>query len=198
MNPYFYPAKLLRYHADKRVANIHIDGLTDGIDEGIEANLAYPIGDDDMDTERLLEAGADVWVFFEQGDVYAPVIAFYRSHGTGAVVDTRRIRQANIELLAGRQMTLSATDGITAATKVMTIDADVVINGNLTHNGDSTITGNVNHSGNLTQTGSSTITGNLSSQGTVAASKVTIGGKDMATHRHSGVETGRGTSGPPV
>ena len=198
MNPYFYPAKLLSYHADKRVANIHIDGLTEGIDEGIEATLAYPIGDDDKDTERLLEAGADVWVFFEQGDVYAPVIAFYRSHGTGAVVDVRRIRQANIELLAGKQITLSATDSISATTKVMTIDADVVINGNLTHNGDSTITGNVNHSGNLTQNGSSTITGNLSSQGTVAASKVTIGGKDMGTHRHSGVETGRGTSGPPV
>ena len=78
-----HPATLVSYDKEMRTAKVTIKGLTDGVDEGITAMLAYPIGDDDLDTERELIAGADVWVFFEQGDTTMPVIAFYRRHGQG-------------------------------------------------------------------------------------------------------------------
>lgn len=58
MKPYFYPAKLVSYNPTERTAMIQMDGLTDGSD-GIKATLAYPIGDDDLDTERELLPGAD-------------------------------------------------------------------------------------------------------------------------------------------
>lgn len=111
MKPYFYPAKLIEYNQNERTAQVHIQGLTDGSPNGLTALLAYPIGDDDLDTERELLKGADVWVFFENGDMSAPVIAFYRSHGKGmAVKDIRRIRQENIEVLARSRITLNAKD----------------------------------------------------------------------------------------
>lgn len=204
MNPYFYPAKIVQYNPTERTAMIDIKGLTDGMDGGIEAHLAYPIGDDDKDTERELIAGADVWVFFEQGDMYAPVIAFYRSHGVGAVVDTRRIRQKNIELLARQHIELSANNTIHAQTGTLTIDADVIINGELTHNGNATQNGDKTHNGNLSQKGDAQVqggissTGNIASAGNVAGATVTAGGKDMGSHRHGGVQTGRGTTGAPI
>ncbi|STY95204.1 hypothetical protein [Moraxella atlantae] len=107
MTPYFYPAKLLSYDKHKRTAKISIAGLTDGASDGLTALLAYPIGDDDKDTERELLAGADCWVFFENGDMACPIIAFYRSHSEGAMVDVRRIRQANIELLARQNILIN-------------------------------------------------------------------------------------------
>lgn len=133
MNAYFYPAKIIRYNPQQRTAQISITGLTDGEPDGLTAFLAYPIGDDDRDTERLLHAGADVWVFFEQGDMASPIIAFYRSHTTDVVVDIRRIRQANIELLARNQIKLNANDVI--------IDANVTITGEVKVNGGVSATG---------------------------------------------------------
>lgn len=95
-----YPATILSYDAAGRTARVSIPTVTDGIDQGIIATFAYPVGDDDKDTEREILPGAECYIFFLQGDPSSPVIWAYRSHGTGAVVDTRRIRQENIELLA--------------------------------------------------------------------------------------------------
>ena len=96
----FYRAKILSYNAQNRTANVHIIGLTDGAEDGLVATFAYPVGDDDRDTELKIVVGNDCYVFFESNDPARPVIAFYASHGSGAVVDTRRIKQENIELLA--------------------------------------------------------------------------------------------------
>jgi hypothetical protein len=103
-----YAAKIVSYDADTRTAMVTIPGFTDGVEGGLEARFAYPIGDDDFDTEREVLANADVYVFFEQGQRDAPVIAFYRSHNENAVVDVRRIRQKNIELLARANIQLEA------------------------------------------------------------------------------------------
>ena len=105
---YFKRAKILSYDAAKRTAQVHIHGLTDGASQGLTATFAYPVGDDDRDTERQIVLGNDVYVFFEDGDESCPVIAFYSSHGTGAMVDKRRIRQKNIELLARQKATIEA------------------------------------------------------------------------------------------
>lgn len=107
-----YPATILSYDGNKRTARVSIPSVTDGLDEGITATFAYPVGDDDKDTEREILDGAECYVCFLQGDPSSPVIWGYRSHGTGAVVDTRRIRQENIELLARANIKLIADKDI--------------------------------------------------------------------------------------
>lgn len=95
-----YPATILSYDKENRTARVNIPTVTDGLEEGITATFAYPVGHDDKDTEIEILAGAECYIFFLQGVPSSPVIWAYRSHGSGAVVDTRRIRQENIELLA--------------------------------------------------------------------------------------------------
>ncbi|MCC3344510.1 hypothetical protein [Psychrobacter sanguinis] len=183
ISPYFHPAKIVFYDKQNRTANVAIAGLTDGVDEGITAMLAYPIGDDDLDTERELIDGADVWVFFEQGDTSMPVIAFYRRHGGGsAVVDVRRIRQKNIELLARASITLNAKDIINMKAQTVSIDASTV---NIKA-GSMNVNANVNHTGN--QTTSGTVT---------ASNDVVGGGVSLKGHTHSGVRSGSSNTGGP-
>jgi len=102
------PAKILSYDAATRTAQVQIDGLTDGAEDGLTATFAYPVGHDDRDTEIQVLVGAEVYVFFAGGQLDSPVIAFYRSHGEGAVVDTRRIRQKNIKILASNSISIEA------------------------------------------------------------------------------------------
>ncbi len=167
----FIPAKILSYDAQQRTAQVQIDGLTDGAEDGIAATFAYPVGHDDRDTEIQVLVGAEVYIFFAGGQLDSPVIAFYRSHGDGAVVDTRRIRQKNIEILA--------TAGVNIAAPTITINGRLVVNGDIDH------TGNQNTSGNVT---AQTVTGTTG---------VTGAGKSLAAHTHSGVRSGGDTSGPP-
>lgn len=96
----FYPAKIISYDAQKRTCMVSIEPFTRGSNTGKEAKIAYPIGHDDYDTEIMIKAGMDVYVFFEAGLLSAPVVAFCRSHGVGAVQGVRRIRQDTIELIA--------------------------------------------------------------------------------------------------
>jgi hypothetical protein len=58
---------------------VTIPSITDGLDEGITATFAYPVEDDDFDTERQILPGADCYIFFLQGDPYSPVIWAFRS-----------------------------------------------------------------------------------------------------------------------
>ena len=177
MNPYLYPAKLIKYNQTERTAQISIDGLTDGEPDGLTAMLAYPIGDDDMDTERELNLGADVWVFFEAGDMAAPVIAFYRRHGDGkAVVDVRRIRQKNIELLGRSTITLDAKNLVDVKANKIRLTAN-----NIESNGD------ISHTGNQT------------TQGTVTASvDVKAGSVSLIKHKHGNVKSGSDKTSSPV
>lgn len=170
-----HPATLVSYDKEMRTAKVTIKGLTDGVDEGITAMLAYPIGDDDLDTERELIAGADVWVFFEQGDTTMPVIAFYRRHGQGrAAIDVRRIRQENIELLARARVTITAKDLVFIQASSITIEGNVLIKGNITHDGNQTVSGNITASGD-----------------------VKAAGKSLKNHVHGGVKGGGSTTGQP-
>ena len=116
----FWKGNIVSYNGKARTARITIPTLTDGIDDGITATFAYPVGHDDKDTEIQILAGADCYVFFEQLDPASPVIFAYSSHGTGAVTDVRRIRQENIELLAKVNITLDA--------ETITVNASDVVN----------------------------------------------------------------------
>lgn len=183
ISPYMHPAKLISYDKVNRTAKVTIAGLTDGVEEGITAMLAYPIGDDDLDTERELLAGADVWVFFEQGDTTMPVITFYRRHGQGqAVIDTRRIRQENIELLARAQITLNARDIINMKADVINMEANTVnIKANIVQEGDYLMKGNQDIEGGLTTT-----------------EDMVADGISVINHPHGGVKTGGGSTSAPI
>ena len=211
ISPYMHPAVLVSYDATNRTAKVSIAGLTDGVEDGITAMIAYPIGDDDLDTERELLAGADVWVFFEQGDTSMPVIAFYRRHGQGrAAVNVRRIRQQNIELLARAQVTITANDLIFIKASQVTIEGKVLIKGDVTHKGNSTQTGNSSQTGNAiiqgnqtingghTVTGESVSHGNQTINGSISATgDIKAGGISLKSHKHGGVDTGGGTTSTP-
>ncbi|MCU4320602.1 hypothetical protein [Acinetobacter bereziniae] len=118
-----------------------IPTVTDGLEDGIIAKIAYPVGHDDKDTEIEIKEGADCYIFFEQGDPSSPVMWAYSSHGVGAIVDYRRIRQENIELLARANININAQDTIYLSAKKLIIDADIEINGNQKLNGNNTTTG---------------------------------------------------------
>ncbi|OTG93558.1 hypothetical protein B9T24_13880 [Acinetobacter sp. ANC 4654] len=131
----FKRAKILSYNAKGRTAKVYIHGMTDGASEGLTATFAYPVGDSDKDTEREILAGEDVYVFFENGEESRPVIAFFSSHGENAVIDTCRIRQENIELLARSKVYLEAP--------VIHIKAKLVLEGDFEHEGNQKTTGKI-------------------------------------------------------
>lgn len=125
----FWPARVLAYNEDARTLQLHIPRLTDGAPEGITAQIAYPIGDDDRDTELAISEGLDVWVFFEGGDPSRPVAFASRGHGTGTVAGTRRIRQQHIELLADESVLLRCGDSgsLLLTTEQLEINAGGVV-----------------------------------------------------------------------
>lgn len=111
-----WPARVLAYNRDARprTLQVHVHGLTEGSANGLTAKIAYPMGDDDRDTERQILEGLDVWVFFEGGDTSRPVAFACSGHSSDIEEDgTRRIRQENIELIA------SDTVRITGVAKVI-------------------------------------------------------------------------------
>lgn len=74
---------------------------------------------------------------------------------------------------------------------------DYVHVGNRTQTGNYTLTGDQLINGNLTVTGNVTVSGAVTSA-SLSTGAATIGGISFATHRHTGVQTGPGTSGGPV
>ena len=123
-----YPATILSYNKTARTARVSIPTVTDGLDDGITATFAYPVGHDDKDTEIEILPGAECYVFFLQGVPSSPVIWSYRSHGSGAVTDYRRIRQENIELLARAKITAKARTIDVSASDVVYIHGAKNIN----------------------------------------------------------------------
>jgi len=102
---------------------------------------------------------------------YDAVNAQLRSDSSNAVVS-----------LADATINIDATGQIT-----ITSGANVTVNApSITLNGDTTINGTLNVSGTAT------------APTVVANNSLTVQGLEMATHRHSGVDTGSGTSGGPV
>ncbi|MCK4108916.1 hypothetical protein [Acinetobacter radioresistens] len=96
----FYPGQILSYNKVTKKVQVSVEPYTTGSENGIEAKLAYPIGDDDLDTEIAINGQPDIWVFFENGQFKKPVACFFRTRQMGSVTDVRRIRQKRIELIA--------------------------------------------------------------------------------------------------
>lgn len=137
----FYRARILSYTPEKRTAQVHIFGLTDGASDGLTATFAYAVGEDDRDTEIKIVNDNDVYVFFEGGDQSRPVIAFYSSHGQNNIKDIRRIQQKNIEILAETKTTIKA--------QTVHIKGNVIIDGDIQHNGNQKTSGDIKASGDV-------------------------------------------------
>ncbi|ENM1499081.1 sugar-binding protein, partial [Acinetobacter baumannii] len=147
-------AKILSYNAKGRTAQVHIHGLTDGASEGITATFAYPVGDSDLDTEIQIVDGEDVYVFFENGNEERPVIHSYVSHGDGAIVGVRRIRQDNIEFISKENLKVDSGTTVSIKTPLMNVQANTQQTGNSTLTGNSTVVGNTSVAGNSSVAGS--------------------------------------------
>lgn len=170
----FFRAKIISYNPNARTVKVSIPTVTDGIDDGITATLAYAIGQDDRDTEIEILPGADCYIFFEQGDPSSPVVWSYSSHGINTTIDHRRIRQENIELLARANINLNAEETIHLKSSRIVLEANqVIIIGNSITQGDSTVQGMSDLVG-LT----------------------TIEGKPFLLHGHKNVRSGTDDSGP--
>ncbi len=150
----FKRAKILSYNAKGRTAQVHIHGLTDGASEGIAATFAYPVGDSDLDTEIQIVDGEDVYVFFENGNEERPVIHSYVSHGDGAIVGVRRIRQDNIEFISKENLKVDSGTTVSIKTPLMNVQANTQQTGNSTLTGNSTVMGNTSVAGNSSVAGS--------------------------------------------
>ncbi|MFS4054767.1 sugar-binding protein, partial [Acinetobacter baumannii] len=140
--------------AKGRTAQVHIHGLTDGASEGITATFAYPVGDSDLDTEIQIVDGEDVYVFFENGNEERPVIHSYVSHGEGAIVGVRRIRQDNIEFISKENLKVDSGTTVSIKTPLMNVQANTQQTGNSTLTGNSTVVGNTSVAGNSSVAGS--------------------------------------------
>jgi len=150
----FTRAKILSYNAKGRTAQVHIHGLTDGASEGITATFAYPVGDSDLDTEIQIIDGEDVYVFFENGNEERPVIHSYVSHGDGAIVGVRRIRQDNIEFISKENLKVDSGTTVSIKTPLMNVQANTEQTGNSTLTGNSTVVGDTSVAGNSAVAGS--------------------------------------------
>jgi hypothetical protein len=133
-----YPAVVVSYDGNTRLANIKLEPLDDGADTMLEAELLYPLGDKSNTAIEVLANDA-VWVEFEAGDPRYPIIVGYRNKRTGNDDLTRRYHHANIELLADNLIKIkgdvkviveAATIEMTATT--IKIDGDVTVKGDVT------------------------------------------------------------------
>lgn len=130
--------RILSYDAVKREAKVKVYGLTDGASGGLKATFMYAVGEYDKDTEIQIDLERDIFIEFEGGDEECPIIVGYSSHGEGALVGTRRIRQENIEFLARNNIkceavtlniNCSANINVTSETKISLVAPQVSING---------------------------------------------------------------------
>ena len=178
------PAFIKSYDAQTRRARVDIPGMTDGCEVFPEAEFNYAIGARSEDTEVRILVGDRVWVDFIGGDPRFPIIVGYRNPATDNIVDTLRLRQTNIELIADEDMLAEATAGtfvIKAGTLLKLQCASITLQGNVT------ITGTLNVGGKITGDDGISTTGLAENNG------VRVG----SNHTHTNVRFGTDISGPP-
>jgi phage baseplate assembly protein gpV len=185
-----YPAVVMSYDANTRLAKIKLEPLDDGADTQLEAELLYPLGDKSNTAIEVL-SGDFVWVEFEQGDPRYPIIVGYRNKRTGNDDLTRRYHHhGNFEILADNIIKIkgnvkviveSATVEVIATTVNVTA-SNTNINSLVNITGNTSITGNLAVAGAISGTGGggASIAGNV----TVSNGDVVADGKSLKTHKH--------------
>lgn len=106
------------------------------------AQMWYPMGDDPADTEIEIKVGAKVWCIALADDSSYLLIIGYRCPQTGNLIDIRRIRQKNIELLAVQELKGGGATILYQATSSATLEAPAIdLIGQTTMEGSAEITG---------------------------------------------------------
>lgn len=198
-----YPAVVVAYDANTRLAQVKIEPLDNGADTVLDAELLYPLGDKSNTAIEVL-SGDFVWVEFEGGDPRYPIIVGYRNKRTGNDDSTRRYHHANIELLADNIIKIKGNVKVIVESATVEVNATTVTvtasNTNITSlvniTGNTSITGNLAVAGAISGTGGSgaTIAGNV----TVSSGDVVADGKSLKTHTHPYTDNGAGmTTGAP-
>lgn len=198
-----YPAVVVGYDANTRLAQVKIEPLDNGADTVLDAELLYPLGDKSNTAIEVL-AGDFVWVEFEAGDPRYPIIAGYRNKRTGNDDATRRYHHANIELLADNTIKIKGDVKVIVESATVEVNATTVTvtasNTNITSlvniTGNTSITGNLAVAGAISGTGGSgaSIAGNV----TVSSGDVVADGKSLKTHTHPYTDDGNAaTTGTP-
>lgn len=199
-----YPAVVMSYDANTRLAKIKLEPLDDGADTQLEAELLYPLGDKSNTAIEVL-SGDFVWVEFEQGDPRYPIIVGYRNKRTGNDDLTRRYHHhGNFEILADNIIKIKGNVKVIVESATVEVIATTVnvtaSNTNITSlvniTGNTSITGNLAVAGAISGTGGSgaSIAGNV----TVSSGDVVADGKSLKTHTHPYTDNGSSmTTGVP-
>ena len=199
-----YPAVVMSYDANTRLAKIKLEPLDDGADTQLEAELCYPLGDKSNTAIEILE-NDPVWVEFEQGDPRYPIIVGYRNKRTGNDDLTRRYHHhGNFEILADNIIKIKGNVKVIVESATVEVIATTVnvtaSNTNITSlvniTGNTSITGNLTVAGAISGTGGSgaSIAGNV----TVSSGDVVADGKSLKTHTHPYTDNGSPmTTGAP-
>lgn len=181
----YIPGFIRSYDGNTRRARVEIPGITDGAEVFPEAEFVYAIGFRTEDTEVRILPGDRVWLDFVNGDHRFPVIVGYRTLGSDNLIDTLRLRQKNIELIADDDVLVRATTGdilIKAGVKI-TIQAPAIeLDGPTVVKSTLLVQGLLTYQAGFTGNGPATNNG------------LPIG----STHTHGGVRFGGDISGPPL
>ena len=191
-----YPAVVMSYDANTRLAKIKLEPLDDGADTQLDAELLYPLGDKSNTAIEVL-AGDFVWVEFEQGDPRYPIIVGYRNKRTGNDDLTRRYHHhGNFEILADNIIKIKGNVKVIVESETVEVIATTVnvtasntnINSVVAITGNTSITGNLTVAGAISGTGGSgaSIAGNV----TVSNGDVVADGKSLKTHTHPYTDDG--------
>ena len=213
-----YPAVVVGYDANTRLAQVKIEPLDNGADTVLDAELLYPLGDKSNTAIEVL-AGDFVWVEFEAGDPRYPIIAGYRNKRTGNDDSTRRYHHhGSFEILADNIIKIkgnvkviveSETVEVIAPTVKVTSTTVTVDATTITVNASNTnITSLVNITGNTSIAGTLSVAGAISGTGgsgatiagsvTVSSGDVVADGKSLKTHTHPYTDDGNpATTGTP-
>ena len=199
-----YPAVVVSYDANTRLAKIKLEPLDDGADTQLDAELLYPLGDKSNTAIEVL-AGDFVWVEFEQGDPRYPIIVGYRNQRTGNDDLTRRYHHhGNFEILADNIIKIKGNVKVIVESETVEVIATTVnvtanntnINSVVAITGNTSITGNLAVAGAISGTGGSgaSIAGNV----TVSNGDVVADGISLKTHTHPYTDDGNPmTTGVP-
>jgi len=213
-----YPAVVVGYDANTRLAQVKIEPLDNGADTVLDAELLYPLGDKSNTAIEVL-AGDFVWVEFEGGDPRYPIIVGYRNKRTGNDDSTRRYHhhgsfeiladniikiKGNVKVIVESETVEVIAPTVKVTSTTVTVDATTITvnasNTNITSlvniTGNTSITGNLAVAGAISGTGGSgaSIAGNV----TVSGGDVVADGKSLKTHTHPYTDDGNAaTTGTP-
>lgn len=201
-----YPAIVREYDQASRMCRVEIPGITDGADILPQAEIEYPIGDKsrsgEWETEIEILPGDTVWVMFVGGDPRYPLITGWRNPAVGNSSDWRRWHHKNIEVIADDDVRIVARKkDVTIYAFEQNIKGEAMIMVEFVAGTQARIAapliildGDVQISQGLRVNLGIHANLNIVSAADVQAID---GGVSLVDHRHTGVQTGGGRSGPP-